>query len=371
MAKAIKMCKKKKNLLTPSMEDMMKEFSGMNEDPTNVVNADIILDKFINYRKLIKIFLTDIVSINVMFKNNNIKVKYLSPIVADLFSTYKHFSNCDLNGLESCISIGHRPKEELIRLKTIYYDLLHTNIISRILKISTNIGKSKIIKYSLAEYKDRVSQKLEALYLLNGVECTAKDSGIENIAECILTLPDTSSTILYEKLRNIFTTCKEIHTVYMRPEVNTRVIFDGIKGMLSDMKKDVRGCDLGFDFIENASGIFDKNFNSYFRDAKKVENPLVIVRSFMDDIVSEASNNSEDVSIKQLNEIKQLSTYFKKIMATKMKQFSGKMPDNIKSIINNLDSFFDDFAEMDMNDVDSGDQVEKRFNQFKEQFGIE
>jgi len=371
MAKAIKICKKKKNLLTPNMEDMMKEFSGMNEDPTNLVNADIILNKFLDYKKLIKKFLTDMVSLNVMFKTNNIKVKYLSLITTELLSTYKQFAKYNLNGLESCISIGHRPKEELIRLKTIYYDLLHTNIVSRILKISTNIGKSKLIKYSLSDYKDRVSQKLEALYLLKDVDCSMKDDGIENIAECFITLPDESSVILYDKLRNIFSTCKEIHTVYMRPEVNTRIIFDGIKSMLGDMKKDIRGCDLGFDFIENASDIFDKNFNSYFRDAKKVENPLIIIRSFMDDIVSEASENSEDVSIKQLNEIKQLSTYFKKIMATKMKQFAGKMPDNVKTIINELDSFFDDFAEMDMDDVDTGDLVEKRFNQFKKQFGVE
>jgi len=58
-------------------------------------------------------------------------------------------------------------------------------------------------------------------------------------------------------------------------------------------------------------------------------------------------------------------------MATKMKQFAGKMPDNVKTIINELDSFFDDFAEMDMDDVDTGDLVEKRFNQFKKQFGVE
>lgn len=112
-------------------------------------------------------------------------------------------------------------------------------------------------------------------------------------------------------LHQMYKTTKKICELMMRPDVDigkfSRILVDCI----SQARKLIPNCNDAFNRIENAVDMLENNFNDYYKDFIKTENPSIIFLDFIGD-VSHAQKNTD---LKLIVQFRKIIKYFQNASA--------------------------------------------------------
>lgn len=374
----VKIAKLKKKTNIP-INGLMEAFNGMTEDPDNVSNSDIIFPKFVKIKRIIKDFVAVLKSIEKELISNNCYIKGLREIVNQSTDEYAVYATVNTNEIDRYIlDINSAPRDVLRNLKNTYYKMCKSIHLKIIMRIGTNIKKSGVNKETSAEeYINLCKSMSTSLNLLDTIPYTLDPKYVKfhsrytEIDDITNYMAKFQSKNMYRYLRNLYKLSSKLYNIRQTPDINTDVIHEQIVEILRTFKSDLRDkrLDRAFRIIENSEGLFNENFNKYFKVMKKSNNPASFLTEFIEDV---SKNVSGDVELSDLAEIKQLAVHLKRIILKKMNgRGPSKSNERLESVLNIMDEIFDKFADTDEMDSLSEDDIKRKMDEFQNIFGVD
>ena len=315
----------------------MKGNSGFEEIVTQLMDMEkgdskenllIILDKYARYKEIIHTFLTHLVNLQSCIPNPD----SLRSVTKKLLEDYRRYSI----PLEyNYIDFEQFSDEECSKIKSTYFRMVESDLILILVKICTNIRKSNVNVMECDKY------------YANGILVLLEDIDSPEI----MPMQDITDPFLYNLLKQISVTGKELYNLFYSPDTDTTKIFDLLVTLLNGMKNEMRGCKRGLQLISKSREIFEGNFNKYYRASKRTENPFCFMTDFIQDIIED--NSKADLQTKDLVEVKKVGNRIRKMMAEKMKNAVG-MSSKMKETVSNIDVLFSkllDGGEINMEDT--------------------
>jgi hypothetical protein len=125
-----------------------------------------------------------------------------------------------------------------------------------------------------------------------------KDSDSYNINNYILKI-----------LHLLLKSSEEIYKILTSPNIDPKKFGKILIEALSKIKTQIPRCNEAFKIIENSIGLFENNFDNYYKDFVMSKNPNIIIENFIADIADNNTNNST-VS----RQFKEIIKFFRKVI---------------------------------------------------------
>lgn len=132
-------------------------------------------------------------------------------------------------------------------------------------------------------------------------------------------------------LHRVYSITKTIVETIMLPDIDIDMFSKKFITYITELKKQIPRCDEAFKKIESAIGLLKKNFNCYYRDFVRTENPSVIVDGLLNDVINENKRN-----IKLSYQLKKILMYFQKSMTHCA---TPKIKNLMNSLLSNLNVY--------------------------------
>jgi len=121
----------------------------------------------------------------------------------------------------------------------------------------------------------------------------------------------------------------DIYKTFMSPDIDIKQFVEEFGKKLDDMKKVMPNCHKAFKALKKSLHLLENNFESYYKEFMKTQNPGIIFESFFSDVQKKNQNN-----IALMQEFKLIIEYVKKNMPKNGKNMEGiddlwKMSDKI------------------------------------------
>ncbi len=126
-------------------------------------------------------------------------------------------------------------------------------------------------------------------------------------------------------LGKFYIQCKKIVDLTLSADVDVKGFSGAVGKQLDIARKQIRGCDKAFYEIKNSLNMLENNFNGYYRDVIRSQNPNILVENFVLDV---AKSQEYDAKTTQ---------QFKRILKFYQKSAQGKLKDpKLKVLLNAL-----------------------------------
>jgi hypothetical protein len=99
--------------------------------------------------------------------------------------------------------------------------------------------------------------------------------------------PDTAKTYILKFLHHIYKQSFKICNIILSPDVDIREFGKIIIKYITKLKTVIPNCSEAFKRIERAVDLLEDNFDGYYRDLIKTEDPLNMFSSFVEDVATE------------------------------------------------------------------------------------
>jgi hypothetical protein len=100
---------------------------------------------------------------------------------------------------------------------------------------------------------------------------------------------------VFKAIRVLYNTLHEINELFSKPDFDVKALFAGLMKSLESIKK-VRGVERGYNLLKNYAGLFEENFNDYFKGMIK-EGPGKLFTMFVSDVKDDLlGTNKEDTT---------------------------------------------------------------------------
>lgn len=157
-------------------------------------------------------------------------------------------------------------------------------------------------------------------------------------------LDENSKTYILIFLQMSFKFLSNIYEIAMKPDIDPENSIDTIIDMIKLAKREIRGCDAAFNKIINSVSILKDNFNIYYKDFMKTQNPGSIIEDFIKDVY-----NTIDLNTKIKGQFASIVNHFKN-------KSKGKINDpKLNNLFNTFD-FYMDSLEKEENNNNSNDE---------------
>ncbi len=112
--------------------------------------------------------------------------------------------------------------------------------------------------------------------------------------------------LIFHKLYNV---CKDIHKIIISPDIDAKKFGKTLIDALSELKNQIPRCGDAFKIIENSIGLFENNFDNYYKDFVLSKNPNIIMENFITDIAEQHSSTPVVAA-----QFKEIIKFFNKMM---------------------------------------------------------
>jgi tetratricopeptide (TPR) repeat protein len=161
--------------------------------------------------------------------------------------------------------------------------------------------------------------------ILQTNKINVKDSNSYNINNYILKI-----------LHLLYKVTEEIYKIITSPNIDAKKFGKILIDALAKIKTQIPRCNEAFKIIENSIGLFENNFDGYYKDFVMSKNPNIIIENFIADIADNNSNNS-----KVSGQFKEIIKFFRKVI---MENNNNKDP-MMEKIFEKLQSTFNIVSE--------------------------
>lgn len=86
---------------------------------------------------------------------------------------------------------------------------------------------------------------------------------------------------------------KIVYNTYIKPDIDPKQFGDLIIQAIMELKKRIPRCNEAFDAIQSSIGLFEKNFDSYYKNFVTCNNPTVIMESFIMDVTDNVKGDKK------------------------------------------------------------------------------
>lgn len=304
---------RKLDLGTEEMSKMYKQMLGIEEGDTRVC-----LEKYVNLTKHIKVYmrLLELLSdpggnLIKLFPETGIEfhMRQIREEVARLRSSYPYVEDGDI---PETVVKKYITSKTLPELKTAVVLGNNLNRYKKHLESEKPEERSSIfIKRHLESMPMRLfpfsDLDLKRLYMTEGMRANTASS--KNVDEYILAI-----------LHKLLTVCVKIYNVLSSPDINVADFGKVLIKSLMEVKKMIPRCDAAFKIIEQSIGMFENNFNGYYKNFVTSQNPNVLLEDFLRDV----SEQQPDGNVKVKSQFARIMAFIYKM---KMKMSGGAKSD--------------------------------------------
>lgn len=122
------------------------------------------------------------------------------------------------------------------------------------------------------------------------------------------TPPKDAKEYILKFLHQVYKLTKHICETLMQADVNISNFSEILVSCITEAKKLIPNCNDAFKRIENAVGLLETNFNDYYKDFIKTENPSIIFLNFIGDV----SNEQKKTDMKLIVQFRKIINHFQK-----------------------------------------------------------
>jgi hypothetical protein len=357
--------------LQKGLGNIFNSIESMKIDDRNIDNSCILLEKFQEYNDVTAEMISQLMRLDQRLSASKIMVPKLPELNKQLIVDLRML-RFDLSPYVSCIDLMSMPVDDLVLMKNAFINIQSSSMIDTLLKIYRNITLSKISKLNYLQYirssaTDKISMYLTADVPIEELPAYAKRAKssrvMDNLCE-IWSMSDFSNELsstakedIYVNLVDLTKLGKRLYENRKKPDIDIDQLFTSLTKYISSMKKEVHGCESAFKCIEKSSHLFKQNYKQYYKEIIKSGNPMAIIESFTCDVIKDNAG----ASLRELSELRKLSRHIKKLIS---KQTMGRIPPEMKKMMDELDDCFDSILDKksDGADIDS-DKANKEFEE--------
>tara|TARA_B110000259_G_scaffold188470_1_gene247830 strand:- start:46556 stop:47632 length:1077 start_codon:yes stop_codon:yes gene_type:complete len=139
---------------------------------------------------------------------------------------------------------------------------------------------------------------------------------------------------IYSFINKLYKCCDNIYTVITKSDFDISKFTDIIINNLDMLKKELPGCNEGFNVIEDALNKMNKNFDDYYRIYEVSKDPTALVENFIKNLYDDNKDNKFIIS-----QLRKIITHF----SGKIKS-NNAVPSNVVTMINKLNKMSDDIG---------------------------
>lgn len=354
------------------LTELIDSIQSFDRDVNSVENIFIVIDKYQKYKEYIHSFLSDIINIGAILSRDKYSVNGLFDLGNSIMQQYRPFA-IGLAKYLSRIDITQFTQNEVIFIKSNYYNLCDSSICEKLMKICVNLKRSKIKQHSFDEFIFKCKSREVVIPIVEGLDAVDSPkrltviedfTKIDNIDEYLAIHPNQE---VYDLILKIVSTGTLLYELRFSPDFDISRVFDGITSMLDNFGEEFRGCGNAMNIIKNSKAIFEKNFSRYYKSSQVTQNPFSLLTDYIGDIVASVGDEKSNVSIKDLNGLKKISFRIKKMITEKMANVpKNQIPKGAEGMVSKIDSIFEKF----MGD-DAEVNIEDLTNSFQDMFAAQ
>lgn len=126
--------------------------------------------------------------------------------------------------------------------------------------------------------------------------------------------PKNAKVFILKFLHQVYKLTKLICDTILSADVDINNFSDILVKCITELKKVIPNCNDAFNRIENAVDLLEGNFDGYYKDFIKTENPSIIFLNFIGDV----SNEQKRTSITLISQFRKIISYFQKTIKGQM-----------------------------------------------------
>lgn len=332
--------KTKKMVNDKELTDMFNKMLGMEEpDPSiakprcetfnKLINKLIIATKrFSENEKMLKIFPNE--------KENFKKINNFSSRLSDLVKRIETTTSTDIGKVYMDVKKDHTVKSLFVihtQLKA-YRECIEDLTALSDLFIINDVG------YEIYPFKKLCKMNLYSMWTKDPPQIIKKN--------------------ILMFLHQMYKTTKELCELLMKPDVDISKFSELLIECISQAKKLIPNCNDAFRRIEKAVGLLQENFDGYYKDFIKTEDPSIIFLDFIGDV----ANAQKNADLKLIVQFRKIVKFFQNSKAgqnndPRMKSIFKILNQNVSMLEKNVDGNISDLEdEEDFNNLDEFGNLE-------------
>jgi len=288
--------------------------------------------------------------INALYPVEAVNIKKIATYAESLLDLFKNENGKEINLIKLSSDFSDDEiakkylvlkKHKLIKLLFIYHSQIRNY--KSYLSDTNNLNDSFILNsssYRVYPFKRLCSMNLYNMWLKHGGE------------KCNDEIKEVRCFIL-KFLHQFYKHSKNICEIVTKADVDIKQFSKIIIRCIAEAKKQIPRCDMAFRKIEQAIDLLEDNFDGYYKDFIKTENPSIIFQNFIQDV----SNDQKKTNRKLIFQFTRIMKHFSKMQNSqpKNKQFA-KSFDFIQKQLSTMTGNFTDGVDDDESDNEVEEQ---------------
>lgn len=342
----------KKKMKSGSKIDLAGMMDMMFSNTSKSLGIDIIRTRYLKYKDDVSTYMNELRTISELIKSYEPGAEIIYRSFVDGFNKFFAYTN------EEPLNI-----EEEETFFNNYDDFKKSQLLLYCIRLAGRISKSGIN----GQWKNVQNKARKGLLKLdifhNIIDNVSAPYDISNYYHTSTRASIEDQEKMTNSLRVIVNTGKSVYQCLKKPDMPIDKMFESFRDILLDYKHKIRGVNKLFDVITKNSGLFEGNFNKYYKNMIKDGNPYSIFTDFLSDIAT-------DPGVRDPTLIKECAIFIRHL-----KHSVGNIPPEyakeakkMTSIMDSIMEVIGENAELDENQEFSEDDIKKMINELESKF---